>query len=160
MRVQVALLVPLTLVLCIGSFVLMKLRMEELVAEEKKGKFQDVKLQATEDLLNEYSKENQLIKSDMQKEKDAQEKLHKALYWLNLSNAQQTNVLQTCQKVKKTSTDKTVSMQMELKTLQDVSAKEKAAWEAEIAALNEKLSKQSPICNYVKVGSSVPGICP
>lgn len=158
MKAQIAILVPLSIAVCVGSFALMKMRMKEFNNEEKKVKFQDVRLRVTEDVLSEYGKELQLIESGTQKEKDKQEVLHKALNELN--DEPLKTELQACASVCKKITDNIASIQMELKTVQDVNAKEKGDWEAEIAALNEKLNKQSPICDYIKAGSSVPGICP
>lgn len=155
MITQIGIILPLTIAVCVGCFGLMKIRMKDFIAVEDRVKFQDVRLRVSQDMVDEYATEWLFIESGIQTEKDAMEHLSKTLNGLN--NDMLKAELQVCTDSKKNVTD---SMQKELKIIEDANAKEKADWEAEIAILNEKLNQQSPICDYLKAGSSLPGICP
>lgn len=156
MKVQIIL--PLSIAVSVVAFGLLKVRVKDLTTEENKLKFQNVKLRVTDDVLTEYAKEKKNLESGMEREKAAQAELGEAL--TELTNDALKSELGTCTGAKKTAADEIASMQEEVKKFEDESAKEKANWEAEIAALNEKLNKPSPICNYLKPGSTVQGLCP
>ncbi|KAJ0037238.1 hypothetical protein NL108_018413 [Boleophthalmus pectinirostris] len=157
MKAQI--LLPVSIAISVASFALMKIRIPEIVSHEKRISILDVKLRVSEGMVAEYEKEKQSTESRMQMEKTAQEQLQKELTELSTASNTKKTELDACMGQKKTVTDEIASAQEQLKTFQDQSAKEKTAWEAEIAALKENLNTQSPICNYLKPGSSVQG-CP
>lgn len=72
MKVQV--LLPLTLVVSVALLGTLKLRRKQRDIEEKKNKFQDIKLRVTHDVLGEYLKESaerQTLLEKTQSEQDA-----------------------------------------------------------------------------------------
>lgn len=154
---KVQLILPLSVAVSLAAFALMKVRVKEFATEEKKAKFQDVKLRVTNDVLAGYEKEKTTLEKAMEKEKAAHETLQQAL--TGVSNDDLKTELDACAGVKKTAAQEITSVQKQIKTFQAASAKEKADWEAEITALKEKLNAVSPICNFLKPGSSVQG-CP
>ncbi|XP_072316943.1 uncharacterized protein [Eucyclogobius newberryi] len=155
---KLQMLLPISLVVSLGSFALMKIRVKDLVLREKQDTFLSVKLRVVQDMVTEYHTEMAKADKDMESGKAAQALLQKEMPGLNTDTKK--SELDMCLNTKKLATDEVGSLQEQAKTFQDESTKERTAWEAEIATLNEKLTAQSPICNYLKPGSSVKDFCP
>ncbi|CAL1611136.1 unnamed protein product [Knipowitschia caucasica] len=155
---KVHLLIPFSVAVSVASLALMKFRVEEIIDVERRDKFLDVKLRVTDDVLNEYKKEKMDTMQKMEKQKLAQEELKKGID--QLVPGEKKGEMDACSSAKKKVMDEMAILQAQQKTFQEDSTKEKTAWEAEIATLKEKLTAESPICQYLKPGSSLPGTCP
>ncbi|KAJ0000413.1 hypothetical protein NQD34_012255 [Periophthalmus magnuspinnatus] len=151
-------MIPISIALSVASFAMIKIRLPLLAAEEKRNTMLDVKLRVTEELLGEFEKEKNIIDSRIETEKSAQEPLQKEI--TELSTNTKKEELDTCLGLKKGFTDEETSAQDQINTFQIESAKEKTAWEAEMETLKGTLNTQSPICNFLKTGASLPGVCP
>lgn len=73
MKVQI--LLPLSIAVAVASFGLMKIRLKEVLDEEKLARFQDVKLRVTGDVLSEYVKEKQNTESQLEEATKEQKEL-------------------------------------------------------------------------------------
>lgn len=65
MKVQV--LIPMTVVVSVAIFGLMKIRKKENEKEERRNRFQDIKLRVTSDVLREYQNEKAETQNTLEK---------------------------------------------------------------------------------------------
>ncbi|KAK7886801.1 hypothetical protein WMY93_026422 [Mugilogobius chulae] len=97
----------------VASFALMKVRLKELSTEEKKDKFLGVKLRVADDVLTEYQTERETTEKKIEEENSVQEKLKQEI--ADVAASTKKAELDSCEAVKKTTTDENTSMQEQLK---------------------------------------------
>ncbi|KAM9722630.1 uncharacterized protein ACNS7B_018278 [Menidia menidia] len=152
MKVQVVIAGAIVLSVALAGVI--KMRTKEVMSEQKRNRFQDIKLRVSDEVLSEYltekSEKQDLLQEALKDVKNFGEEV------LNLQQkAERTKAeLDQCLDGKKADADKLASLQMDLSDAKAESEKEMSVWNTEIAAQKNQLSNPSPVCNFLKLDSS------
>ncbi|KAM9852559.1 uncharacterized protein ACBR49_005616 isoform 2-T2 [Aulostomus maculatus] len=152
---KVQLLLPLTIAMSVALVVILKTRKHEQDQEERRNRFESMRLRVTHDVLGEYQgekieSENLLLKADTE-QKVEEEDMKK----LETKIADKKWEADICQGSQKPIKDETATAEKELNDLKGETSKEKNGWTAEIKSLTDQLAALSPVCAHLKPGSEM-----
>ncbi|XP_035528697.1 uncharacterized protein zgc:174935 [Morone saxatilis] len=152
MKVQVFL--PLTVVVSVALVGLMKIRKKEHDMEDRRNKFEDIKLRVTYDVLREYESEKARMQNLLEKTKSEHSAMEEETNKVGMNEKKAKGEVDICQGEQKSARDKLATVETELNSQQAASDKEKASWKAEEESLKVQLAARSSVCAFVKTESS------
>ncbi|KAM4568049.1 uncharacterized protein V3H82_012280 [Fundulus diaphanus] len=147
---KVQLVLPLTLLTSVILVGFMKIRRKEHEKEEKRSRFQDIKMRVTSDVLQEYHNEQAEKHIELEKAQSALKTMEDEMKVVQTKAEKSTQDLAGCQDSQKSGTDQLAAAETNQKNLKAETEKETAEWKAELDRLKKQMTEKSPVCNFLK----------
>nr|XP_019948957.1 PREDICTED: neurofilament heavy polypeptide-like [Paralichthys olivaceus] len=147
MRVQV--LLPVTIVVSLILFGLIKVRRKARETEEKHSRFQDIKLRVSHDVLTEYETEITNQRQEIDRIQAEQKTTVEETHTLNVKADETKGKVDICEGDKKNPNTEHDS-NTEVDNLKEENDKEMAEWKKEVVSLKDQLKKPSAVCQFLK----------
>ncbi|PWA23922.1 hypothetical protein CCH79_00011008, partial [Gambusia affinis] len=148
MKTQLVLpLVLLTSLLMLG---LLKIRKRDHEKEEKRNRFQDIKLRVTSDVLQEYKKEKIERQTELEKAEGELKAMEEEVKAVQTKAEKAAGDLTGCDGSQKSGADEQAAKETNSGNLKAQMEKEKTEWNAELDRLKKQLAEKSPVCNFLK----------
>ncbi|KAM4735587.1 uncharacterized protein FYW61_006040 isoform 1-T2 [Anableps anableps] len=147
---KVQLVLPLTLLTSAILVGLLKIRKREHETEEKRSRFQDIKLRVTSDVLQEYENEKIEKQNQLNKAQSDLKAMEEEVKVLQTKVEKAAGDLTGCEVSQKSGADQQVARESNLNNLKAETEKEKTEWNAELDRLKKQLTDKSPVCNFLK----------
>ncbi|XP_038146087.1 pollen-specific leucine-rich repeat extensin-like protein 1 isoform X2 [Cyprinodon tularosa] len=147
---KIAFVLPLTLLVSVVLVGYIKIRKKEHEKEEKRNRFQDIKLRVTSDVLQEYENEKVETRNELDNLQKELKALEEEVNVLKTKTEKSTGDLNGCDGSKKSGADQVAAQETNLNNLKAEKEKEKTEWNAEIDRLKKQLSEKSQVCNFLK----------
>ncbi|XP_041798877.1 uncharacterized protein zgc:174935 [Chelmon rostratus] len=158
MRAQCVLTVAV--VVSVAMVGLMSVRKKEYESEDKRNRFEDIKLRVTNDVLGEYQDETAETQNLLDKTQREHQALEKQVNVIMTKEDSTKSDLQFCQGAQKSATDELAIVEAEYSNLKAGIDKENASWTAEIETLKKQLEARSPVCDFLKKNSqAISNLC-
>ncbi|XP_034468181.1 translation initiation factor IF-2-like isoform X7 [Hippoglossus hippoglossus] len=148
MRVQV--LVPVTVVVSLVLFGLVKVRRKTQEMEEKRTRFGVIRLRVSTDVLSEYRTQITQQQQELERNRDERKAQEEDIYALKDKKDEAIGKMKICKEEKKDLSEKQVSTDTEVTNLRGENDKEMASWKKEVESLKQKLAAPSAVCDFLK----------
>ncbi|KAF3691930.1 Protein piccolo Aczonin Brain-derived HLMN protein Multidomain presynaptic cytomatrix protein [Channa argus] len=154
---KVHLVVPAAIIVSVVLLGIVKIRKTELDKAAKRGRFHDIKLRVTYDVLREYGSEKSEMENLLDKLKSDEKALMDEVNMLQSKADKSKGEVDICQGSQKSARDELAIVDTEFSNLKAEKDKEIASWKTEVEALKQKLAVKSTVCNFLKKGSQAAG---
>ncbi|XP_071325770.1 uncharacterized abhydrolase domain-containing protein DDB_G0269086 [Trachinotus anak] len=151
---KVVVLLPLTIMASVALLGFMRLRRKEQDREDRRGKFQNIKLRVTYDMLGEFQREEAEAQLLLDKTQSDHKILEEEVNMVQTKADKAKGDVDVCLGGQKTLKDVVASAETEFNNLKAETDKETATWKTEIETLKQKLAARNPLCDFLKKGSN------
>ncbi|XP_071759449.1 uncharacterized protein LOC139914911 [Centroberyx gerrardi] len=157
---KVNVLLTLSVLVTVTLLGLVKLRQTEQEREEKRYRFQDIKLRVTRDVVGEYRAELAASQSRVEKTTAEVKTLEDEVVKLQATENQKRGETDACLAEKKRINDELALEESQRSDVKAESEKQKTSWEAEVASLKQQIAQRSKVCDFVnKDSATVSKLC-
>ncbi|XP_071385333.1 small ribosomal subunit protein bS16 isoform X2 [Centroberyx affinis] len=151
---KVNFLLTLSVLLTVTLLGLVKLRHKEQEREEKRYRFQDIKLRVTRDVVGEYQAEVAAVQNQVDKTTAEVKTLEDEVVKLQTTETQKRGDTEACLATKKHMNDELALEESQRSDVKSESEKQKTSWEAEVASLKQQIAQRSKVCDFVNKDSA------
>ncbi|KAM9353150.1 uncharacterized protein ABDE67_005517 [Symphorus nematophorus] len=151
MKVQLA--IPLCIAVTVALMGLMKIRKKEQDKEDKRQKFEDIKLRVTHDVLGEYEAEKAETEKLLEKTKSDIKLLSDEVSTVQARKEKAKGDADACQGGEKSAKDELAKEETEFNNLKAQTDQEKTSWATEVETLKKQLEARSAMCDHLKKDS-------
>ncbi|XP_014839953.1 PREDICTED: pollen-specific leucine-rich repeat extensin-like protein 1 isoform X2 [Poecilia mexicana] len=147
---KVHLVLPVALLTSVILVGLLKIRKRDHDKEEKRSRFQDIKLRVTSDVLQEYQKEKAERQNELEKVQGELKAMEEEVKVAQTKAEKAAGDLTGCEGSQKSGADQQAAEETNLGNLKAQTEKETTEWNAELDRLKKQLTEKSPVCNFLK----------
>uniref|UniRef100_A0A3P8RXM2 Zgc:174935 n=1 Tax=Amphiprion percula TaxID=161767 RepID=A0A3P8RXM2_AMPPE len=147
MKVQIVL--PLSIIVSVALLGFLKVLKKEELTQNKRSRFQEIKVRVSADVLGEYLKEKVDTELRLGKAEEEQKTLEEQVNALKANEEKAKGDVDICTAEMKSETDQLAAVEAEVNMLKGEFEKENNSWKTEHEALKQELEKRSPVCNYL-----------
>ncbi|KAG7476200.1 hypothetical protein JOB18_048809 [Solea senegalensis] len=147
---KVDMLLPVSTIVSVALFAYMKSGLKDREKEERRLRFQDIKLRVTFDVLQEYQKDSSVIQEQLNRAMEQYNPQEEELKNLQMKQRQTKDNLEICQSSVKEALDALAIAETEFNDVKALLDKEAAEWNTEAEPLKQQLQARSPVCDHVK----------
>uniref|UniRef100_A0A3B3VID3 Nucleolar protein 58-like n=1 Tax=Poecilia latipinna TaxID=48699 RepID=A0A3B3VID3_9TELE len=147
---KVHLMLPVALLTSVLLVGLLKIRKRDHDKEEKRNRFQDIKLRVTSDVLQGYQKEKAERQNELEKVQGELKAMEEAVKVAQTKAEKAAGDLTGCEGSQKSGADQQAAEETNLGNLKAQTEKETTEWNAELDRLKKQLTEKSPVCNFLK----------
>ncbi|KAL7393555.1 hypothetical protein ABVT39_012766 [Epinephelus coioides] len=150
---KVQLVLPVVIMTSVALMGVMKLRQKEQDKEDRRKRFQDIKLRVTYDVLQEYEGEKAQQQNLLEKTRSEEKALSEEVIKLQTRADKAKGDVDVCTGDQKSARDELAAFEADLSHLQADNDKEKTSWTAEVETLKQQLAAPSGVCGFLKAGA-------
>uniref|UniRef100_UPI0037E92A07 neurofilament heavy polypeptide n=1 Tax=Semicossyphus pulcher TaxID=241346 RepID=UPI0037E92A07 len=151
---KLQLFLPLSIVASVILVGVIKMRKKEHDKEDRRSKFQEIKLRVTYDVLGEYQNERSHMESLLGIQETALKVLEEEFEPVKTKKDKAEGEVKACLSGQTVVSGELGVAEQDLNNIKADNEKQKTSWDTEVDTLKQKLAARSEVCNHLKPGSS------